>query len=99
MSDRRVDPTQALAEERLGAAIRIALIGVAVLALVGVALPVKWGEPIELVAVGLVIAIPFSRIVWLVARWWKQRDLRFVRWALLLIALVAVGPVLALLGG
>ena len=98
MNDRRVDATQGPAEERLGLVIRTVLIGVAALALVGVALPSTWGAPIESVAVGLVIAIPFGRIIWLVSRWWKQGDVRFVRWAFLLLALVAVGPVLAILG-
>lgn len=98
MSDPRVDPTQATAEERLGELIRTVLIGVAVLALVGVILPVNLGEPVELLAVALVVAIPFMRVIWLVTRWWKQRDFRFVRWALLLLVLVAVGPVLAFFG-
>ena len=98
MSERRVDPTQAIAEERLGSVIRKVLLGVASLALIGVLLPATWGEPIELAAVVLVIAIPFGRVAWLVTRWRKQRDLRFVRWACLLLVLVAVGPVLALLG-
>ena len=98
MSEARVDPTQATAEERLGELIRTVLIGVAVLALVGVLLPVNLGEPIELLAVALVVAIPFIRVVWLVTRWWKQRDFRFVRWALMLLMLVAVGPVLAFFG-
>ncbi len=98
MSEPRVDPTQATAEERLGAMIRTVLIGVAALALVGVLLPVNLGEPVELLAVALVVAIPFIRVVWLVTRWWKQRDFRFVRWALLLLMLVAVGPVFAFFG-
>jgi hypothetical protein len=98
VSDRRVDPTQAGAEERLGVLIRNVLVSVAVLALVGVLLPVEFGQPVESVAVALVVALPFGRVVWLVSRWWKQRDFRFVRWAILLLVLVAVGPVLALLG-
>lgn len=98
MSDRRVDPTQASAEERLGLVVRNVLVGVAALALVGVLLPVSLGEPIELAAVALVIAIPFGRVMWLMFRWRKQRDQRFVRWAMLLLALVAIGPMLALLG-
>jgi len=98
MNERRVDPTQAGAEERLGLRIRNFLFGVAVLALIGVLLPVRFGEPIELAAVALVVALPFARVVWLIARWWGQRDFRFVRWATLLLVLVAVGPVLALFG-
>ena len=98
MNEPRVDPTQADAEERLGFVIRNVLVSVAVLALIGVLLPVRLGEPVESVAVALVIAIPFGRVGWLMFRWWKQRDFRFVRWAALLLVLVAVGPVLALAG-
>ncbi len=98
MNERRVDPTQAAAEERLGVKIRNVLMSVAILALVGVLLPARFGEPIESVSVALVIAIPFGRVAWLVSRWWRQRDFRFVRWATLLLVLVAVGPALAFFG-
>jgi hypothetical protein len=49
------------------------------------------------VAVGAVTAIPIARVAWLVVRWARVRDWRYVAVALLLLALVAVGPVVALL--
>lgn len=98
MMDRRVDPTQAAAELRLGGVIRNVLASVALLALIGVLLPADFGKYLETAAVAIVLAIPIVRVLWLIRRWWRQGDHRFVRWACLLIALMAIGPVLAILG-
>ena len=78
--------------------VRNVLVAVAVLALVGVLLPSRFGRFLEVMAVAIVMAIPLGRVLWLIGRWWGQRDFRFVRWAVLLVVLVAVGPMLALLG-
>lgn len=94
----RVDPSQALAEERVGEIVWRVLIGSAVLALVGVILPSRIGRPLEVVAIAIVTAIPLVRVGWLIKRWWGLRDTKYVWWAVVLLALVAVGPVLALLG-
>ena len=49
-------------------------------------------------AIAIVTAIPLVRVGWLIKRWSSVRDTRYVRWAILLLVLVAVGPVLALFG-
>jgi low temperature requirement protein LtrA len=97
MSDHRVDPTQAGAEERVGLAISATLLVAAVLALVGVVVPGDWGTGLATAAIAIVTAIPIVRVGWLVKRWAGQRDTKYAWAAVVLLALVAVGPVIALL--
>lgn len=92
----RPDPSQAAAEERVGRAIQALLVVVAVFAALGASLG-DAGHVLEWAAVGTITAIPLVRVAWLVVRWTRQRDWRFVASALLLLVLVAVGPVVALL--
>ena len=94
----RVDPTQARAEERAGQVVWRVLLLAAGLALIGVLLPSDIGKPVEIAAISIVTAIPLLRVAWLIKRWSSLRDLKYVRWAVLLLVLVAVGPVLALFG-
>ena len=93
----RVDPTQADAEERVGLVISGTLIVAAVLALVGVAVPGDWGTGIAIAALVIVTAIPIMRVGWLAKRWAGQRDTKFAWAAVVLLVLVAVGPIIALL--
>ena len=93
----RVDPTQAAAEERVGLLVWRALLFSGALALVGVLLPSRIGKPLEIAAIAIVTAVPLLRVAWLVKRWMAIGDATYVRWAVLLLLLVAVGPVLALL--
>lgn len=93
----RVDPTQALAEERAGLLVWRVLLAACALAFVGVVLPVRIGKPLEVAAIVIVTSIPLVRVMWLVKRWWGLRDTKYVWWAVALLALVAVGPVLALI--
>ena len=97
MSDHRVDPTQAGAEERVGLVISGTLIVAAVLALVGVLVPGGWGTGLAAAAIVIVTAIPIVRVGWLVKRWAGQRDMKFAWAAVVLLALVAVGPIIALI--
>ena len=94
----RVDPTQAATEEKAGQVVWRALLLGAGLALIGVLLPSRFGRPLEIAAIAIVTAIPLLRVVWLIRRWTNLRDLKYVRWAVLLLLLVAVGPALAFLG-
>lgn len=95
MSDHRVDPTQAGAEERVGLAISGTLVVAAVLALVGVMVPGDRGTGLAAAAIIIVTAIPIVRVGWLVKRWVGQRDMKFAWAAVVLLALVAVGPIIA----
>lgn len=92
----RPDPSQAALEERVGRAIQGVLVAVAVVAAAGAALG-EAGHVFEWFAVVVITAIPLARVAWLAVRWSRQRDWRFVVLAVLLLVLVAVGPVTALL--
>jgi len=92
----RPDPTQAAAEERIGRVVQGVLIAVAIAAAAGAVMG-DAGHVLEWGAVAAITAIPLLRVAWLAVRWSRQRDWRYVALALLLLALVAVGPVTALL--
>jgi hypothetical protein len=49
-------------------------------------------------AIGLTIATPLLRVVWLVYRWAQERDTRFGLAGILLLAVVAAGAIVAALG-
>lgn len=93
----RVDPTQGAAEERVGRVISFALVVAAVCALIGVAASGTLAVVFSGSAVGIVTAIPILRVVWLVNRWLSQRDVRFVWVALVLLAFIAIGPLVGFL--
>jgi hypothetical protein len=93
----RVDPSQGPAEERVGGLISRALILAAAFAAASV---VATGAPASVlagIAVGIVTSIPIVRVAWLVKRWAGQRDMRFAWAAVLLLLLIAVGPLLGFL--
>ena len=95
----RVDPGQATAEERAGRTVQWVLAVVAVLAVAGLVVGGRTGTVLEWSAVAVVIAIPLVRVAWLAVRWSRLRDWRYVAVAVLLLVLVAVGPIVALLQG
>lgn len=89
-----VDPTQHAAEEWLGRLISRSLVVVGVLAFLGLVLSdLRW---LAWTAVALATAIPVARVLWLAVRWAKIRDQRYVWAAVVLLALIAVGPIIAL---
>lgn len=65
------------------------------------ALAILGPEPIALVAgaaaVAVVAAAPLLRVLWLVIRWWQERDYRFVLIGLALLGVIATGSLIALL--
>lgn len=91
----RVDPTQSGAEERVGLVTSRTLVLVAVLCGLGVIVP--GGGWLAAVGIGVVTAIPLVRVAWLAVRWARIRDTRYVVVAVVLLALIAVGPIVALL--
>ena len=90
-----VDPTQHAAEERLGRVITRVLILVGALAAVSLVMPN--GDVVGWISVSIAMAIPVARVGWLVVRWARIRDTRYVVAAVILLVLIAVGPVVALL--
>lgn len=93
----RVDPTQASAEEQAGRYISIALVVAGAFALLGIVTENSVATALSVVAVGIVTAIPILRVAWLVKRWAGQRDTKFAWVAVLLLVLIAIGPLVGYL--
>ena len=88
-----VDPTQHDAEERLGVLIARTLAVVGVLAALGLLIP--GGGGLAWAAVAIAVAIPVLRVMWLAVRWARLKDSRYVWAAVVLLVLIAVGPIIA----
>ena len=87
---RRVDPPiPALAQ-----ALRGATIATFVLAIVGLT-PGRVGDVAGAIAVGMVVAAPLLRVLWLMIRWARARDARFAAMAAALLVIVLGGAALA----
>lgn len=95
--ERRIDPGQAGREAAVGRLVGKVVLLAAFLGGVGVVLGDGLGDLLAGIAVGVVVALPLLRVMWLVATWRRQRDSRFVVLGLVLLGLVAVGFVVALL--
>lgn len=67
---------------------------------VGLVVPGAAGTMIAWVVIGLLIAVPMVRVLWLGTRWFNRGDTRFALAAALLVMTVATGAVVtALIGG
>lgn len=71
---------------------------VAVVGVLGAALPGAAGIAVATVAVGAVVAAPLLRVLWLVFRWSQEEDRRFIAVGLGLLAVVGLGALLSALG-
>ena len=67
-----------------------------VAALIGLILPATVGATVRVTVVSAAIALPLLRVGWLIYRWREERDWRFVALGLTLLAVIAMGAVLAL---
>lgn len=94
--ERRIDPGQADREAAIGRIVGKVVLAATAVGLLGVVLGDGFGDVLAGIAVGVVIALPLLRVVWLVVTWRRQRDTRFVMLGLVLLALVGLGFVLAL---
>ena len=75
--------------------LRIASILVLAAAGVGALVPGDIGERAAIGMVGLLVAVPLGRALWLAVRWWHRGDRRFALLAVTLLLLVATGAALA----
>jgi len=66
------------------------------LALVALLAPDDLGTAMGWAAVGALIFVPLVRVGWLVERWRRKRDWRFVAVGLVLMAIIAGAAVVAL---
>lgn len=78
----------------LGWVIRV-LLGLAVLATL---IPGAVGTALATAAVVILVATPLLRMAWLVSRWAQESDRRFVLTGVGLLAVVAVGALVSILG-
>jgi hypothetical protein len=92
-------PTQAGDDERLGRVLSAVTLLALVLAAVGAFVPGPVGSVMATAAVVVVVAGPLGRVAWLIGRWWREGDRRFVAAGALLLAIVGTGFVLQLLRG
>lgn len=76
-------------------ALRVTTGLVAVAAIVALLLGGGPGDRVARVAIGLLVAAPLVRVGWLAARWFRRGDLRFGLAACGVLAIVAVGVLLA----
>lgn len=97
MTGQHPTPTQAAGDRRLGWLLWASTVTALALAVAGVVLPGRWGVGAATGAVGIVVAAPLVRLVWLVGRWARERDWAFVAVAVGLLGVIALGAVLAFL--
>jgi uncharacterized membrane protein len=64
-------------------------------ALAGVLLPGRAGNVVAAVALGIVVATPLLRLVWLAVRWARKGDWRYCGVATAVLVIVASGALLA----
>jgi hypothetical protein len=85
-------------DRRMLMSLRVAVV-VTFLASVTGLLPDPVGETAGWVAVGVVVAMPLARVAWLGSMWVRRRDLRFAATTAALLLVVAIGSLIAALGG
>jgi hypothetical protein len=73
--------------------LRGARVVIGVTALVGLFVPAA-----AVAAVALVVGVPLARLAWLIVRWWRVRDTRFVLAGLALAAVISAGTAVASVG-
>lgn len=79
-------------------ALRWAVVVVAVLAAGAVLLPDPVGAWLGVALVTVLIGAPLVRVLWFVVRWFRRGDPRYAFVGVGVIAVIAIGTVLALLG-
>jgi len=72
--------------------------GVLAAGVLSAVLPGDAGTAVATAVVGVVVATPLLRVVWLVLRWNREHDRRFAALGLALLAVVAAGAALAAAG-
>ena len=91
------DRSSGRAIRRLSPAMRWATYTAWGLALVATVAPTDWSTLAGVLALVLIIAAPILRVLLLVVSWWTEKDFRFVMVALLLLAVIASGAIIALI--
>lgn len=89
-----VDP-KAHRYDALSRALKAVVWVAAALAAAGLLVPGRAGEALGAALVAVLIAAPLARVVWLVQRWFRRGDPRFGLAGVAVLAIVAIGALLA----
>jgi hypothetical protein len=86
-------------QRRLIRFLQVAATAVFVLAILSLALPGTAGRLAADLMVVVVVGAPIVRVLWLLQRWTRRKDWRFVGAAVGLLCVVAIGAAVGLLAG
>lgn len=90
---------QPRANGAMARALQVATVSALISGLLGTLVPGPVGVISSRTALGLVIAAPLVRVLWLALRWRQRRDYRYALTAVALLGLVLGGAILATLQG
>ncbi len=90
-------PRQADDDRRLGSALRIATATTFGFAALAAVVGGDTGAALATIAIAMAISAPLCRVIWLILRWPREGDTRYVVAGLCLLATVCAGVVLALI--
>jgi Na+/proline symporter len=93
----RTDHAQLAAQRTLARINEIIVVVIAVAALVGVLVGGESGEAIDAAVIVVLCVVPWLRVVWLVGRWRRIGDVRFVAVGVTLLTLTVGGVLLSTL--
>ena len=93
----RTDHAQLAAQRTLARINEVIVIVITLAALVGVMVGGESGKVIDAVVIVVLCMVPWLRVVWLVARWRRIGDTRFVAVGVTLLTLTVVGVALTTL--
>jgi len=93
----RTDHAQLAAQRILARINEVIVIGITLAALVGVMVGGESGKVIDAVVIVVLCMVPWLRVLWLVARWQRIGDRRFVAVGVTLLTLTFVGVALTTL--
>ena len=93
----RTDHAQLAAQRTLARINEIIVIVITVAALVGVLVGGESGKAVDSAVIVVLCVVPWLRVVWLVVRWGRIRDVRFVAVGVTLLTLTVVGVALTTL--
>ncbi len=93
----RTDHAQLAAQRTLARINEIIVVVITVAALVGVLLGGELGKTVDAVVIVVLCVVPWLRVAWLVARWRRIGDVRFVAVGVTLLTLTVGGVLLTTL--
>lgn len=93
----RTDHAQLAAQRTLARINELIVVVITLAAIVGVLIGGESGKVVDAAVIAVLCIVPWLRVVWLVARWKKIGDIRFVAVGVTLLTLTVVGVALTTL--